>query len=60
MPRQLHNDTRSISTRIGNRMAAACTGGMASAINGTPMKPIDPPSPPFDSPTRITAGTAAT
>ena len=58
-PRQVHSDTRSISTRIGSRIAAACTGEMASAISGTPTKPTAPPKPPLDRPTRMTAGMAA-
>ena len=45
--------------RMGSRIAAACTGEIASAISGTPTKPTAPPNPPFDRPTRITAGTAA-
>ena len=40
-------------------MAAACTGDMTSAISGTPTKPTAPPKPPFDRPTRMTAGMAA-
>ena len=44
--------------RIGNRIAAACTGDIVSAINGTPTKPTPPAKPPFDSPTRMTAGMA--
>ena len=44
--------------RIGSVIAAACTGGMVSAISGMPSTP-SPAKPPFDSPSRITAGTAA-
>ena len=40
-------------------IAAACTGDMTSDISGTPTKPMAPPKPPFDRPTKITAGSAA-
>ena len=58
-PRQVHSETMSMTTRIGSRIAAAWTGETTSAINGTPISAIAPPSPPFDRPTSTTAGTAA-
>ena len=57
-PRHDQSETMSIRTRIGSRIAAACTGGMASAISGTPTSAMAPPSPPLASPTRATAGIA--
>ncbi len=39
-------------------MAATCTGEATRAISGKERRPI-PEKPPFDSPIRITAGTAA-
>ncbi len=58
-PRHVHSETMSIKIRIGSSIAAACTGDTTSAISGTPMSAIAPPSPPFDRPTTMTAGTAA-
>ena len=46
-PRWAHNVTRSITQRIGNRIAAAWSGEMTSAINGTATIPKPPAKPPF-------------
>ena len=40
-------------------MAAACTGGITSAISGTPITAIAPPKPPLEKPMSATAGMAA-
>ena len=46
--------THSLAANVEN---LTLTG--TSAINGTPTCPMAPPRPPFDSPIRIVAGTAA-
>ena len=60
LPRNFHSATRSITHRIGSRIAAACTGEMTRAINGTAATPRPPPNPPFEMPNIRTAGTATT
>ena len=40
-------------------IAAACVGGMASAIIGTDTPPMPPPRPPLDIPVRMSAGIAS-
>ncbi len=49
----------SMTIRIGSMIAAALTGEVTRAIIGTPIKAMAPPSPPFDRPTKMTAGMAA-
>jgi hypothetical protein len=49
--------TASCTIRIGSRIAAAASGEIASASIGIEMLPT-PTKPPFESPSRITAGMA--
>src|SRR5262249_55696281 len=48
----------SCTIRIGNRIAAACRGGITSAIIGVEAMPT-PANPPFDRPSSVTAGIMA-
>jgi hypothetical protein len=57
-PKYALTPARSIRHGTGNRMAAACAGGMVSAISGVATA-APPPSPPFENPVRATAGTAS-
>ena len=57
--RKVTRPIASSSMRIGSMIATACEGATAVAISGTPSAPTAPPKPAFDTPVRITAGTAA-
>ena len=56
--RNAQTPTTSWTIRIGNRIAAARTGEIASARIGSDSAP-SPTNPPLDRPSRITAGTAS-
>jgi hypothetical protein len=58
-PRQVHRLTISMTIRIGSMIAAALIGETTSAISGRPISAMAPPKPPFDRPTKMTAGMAA-
>jgi hypothetical protein len=49
----------SMTIRIGSMIAAALIGETTSAISGRPISAMAPPKPPFDRPTKMTAGMAA-
>ncbi len=58
-PRKTHSAIRSITQRIGSKIAAAVIGDTTRAIKGTATMTIPPPKPPLAIPNIRTAGIAA-